>query len=60
VDTQRIRTVVSDQNTRVRPSAHMQFLVERFLADSCPSRRETLRLMGVRTHHYQLKIACVR
>jgi hypothetical protein len=34
-----------------RPSAHMQFFVEWLLADSCPRRRETLRLMGVRTHH---------
>jgi hypothetical protein len=35
---------------RLRPSAHMQFLVERLLAHSCPRRREPLRLMGVRTH----------
>jgi hypothetical protein len=36
----------------------MLFLVERLLADSCPHRREPLRLMGVRTH-YDTVSSCV-
>jgi hypothetical protein len=49
-DTPSFMKIGAGVQVTLRPSAHMQFLVERLLAHSCARGREPLRLMGVRTH----------